>query len=324
MAPTTSSTAAFDLITLGETMLRLSPPGRNRLDNLTSLDVHVGGAESNVASALARLGKSTAWWSSLPNNTLGRQVASTLRMHGVDTASIAWREGRLGTYFVEFGSAPRATTVIYDRANSAASQMTLDDFDWSLLAQTRWLHLTGITPALSQNCLETVRHALQQVKQNGIQRSFDLNYRAKLWSPEDAAPVLSELAAQCSLVIAADRDIKTLFGLEGDSVAQQLFERWQPELLIITQGERGAIAYDGRQIVHAPALQVAEPIRIGAGDAFDAGLLYALMENKTPHEALIYGNTLAALKMTMPGDIALVTRAELEQLVHNPPSQVQR
>ncbi len=157
MAPTTSSTAAFDLITLGETMWRLSPPGRERLENTTTLDIHVGGAESNVAATLARVGKSVAWWARLPDNPAGRQVANTLRAQGVNTSGVRWSEGRLGTYFVEFGGTPRPTQVIYDRADSTASQMTPDDFDWDMLHGTRWLHLTGITPALRSSCIETIR-----------------------------------------------------------------------------------------------------------------------------------------------------------------------
>ncbi len=145
-----------------------------------------------------------------------------------------------------------------------------------------------------------------------------------MWLAEKAAPILSDLASQCSLVIAAERDIKTLFGFEGEHTPEQLFERWHPDLLVLTRGERGAVAYDGQQRYDAPAFQVTDAIRIGAGDAFDAGLLYALMEGKPLAEALIYGNGLAALKMTMPGDIALVTATELEELIHNPPAQLQR
>ena len=192
MAPTTSSTETrLDLITLGKSMWRLSPPGHERLEGTRTLDIHIGGAESNLASGLAQLGKRTAWWSRLPNSPTGRNVANTIRSYGVDVSGIKWSEGRLGTYYVEFGNTPRATQVIYDRANSAASQMQPDDFDWKRLQSADWLHLTGITPALSSSCLETVRRAIQEARKAGIKISFDLNYRAKLWTPAQAASILT-------------------------------------------------------------------------------------------------------------------------------------
>src|SRR5215207_6543836 len=143
-------------------MWRLSPPGRSRLEIATILDIQVGGSESNTAIALSRLGQRVAWWSRLPDNPLGKHVANTLRVHGVDVSSVAWGGDRLGTYFVEFGSPPRPTQVVYDRAASSASDMQPDHFDWSLVGKSRWLHLTGITPALSASCLATVRRAIQE------------------------------------------------------------------------------------------------------------------------------------------------------------------
>ena len=307
-------------------MWRLSPPGQERLEQTNTLNIHIGGAESNVATALARLGKRVAWWSKLPENALGRHIANMVRAQQVDVSGVRWSAGRLGTYFVEFAPAPRATQVIYDRANSAASQMQPDDFDWDILKQTRWLHLTGITPALSQSCLATVRRALQEAKAAGIAISFDLNYREKLWTAAQAATVLDELAAQCTLVIGAKRDIQTLFQVSGerDTVLHKLHERWNGATVVMTAGGDGAGAYDGDTIHHAEVFSVPNPIRIGAGDAFDAGLLYALLEGKSLAEALVYGNAVAALKLTIPGDIALINRQELETFLRQQSSDVVR
>ncbi|MBZ0285904.1 MAG: sugar kinase [Anaerolineae bacterium] len=323
-----SSTATnCELITLGETMWRLSPPGQHqRLEATNSLDIQVGGAESNVAVAVARLGKQVAWWSRLPDNPLGRHVAQTIHAHGVNTANVCWAEGRLGTYFVEFGNAPRPTQVIYDRAHSAASQMQPNDFPWEQLLGAKWLHLTGITPALSQSCLQTVRCAFTEANKAGISISFDLNYRAKLWTPAQAAPILDELAGQASIVIAAQRDIKTLFGIEGEleTVLHQLHSRWNGATIVITQSAKGASSFDGHNTYHVPAFHIQNPITIGAGDSFDAGLLCALLDNKPLPDALTYGNALAALKLTMPGDIALVTRHEIENLLQQNPTTLLR
>jgi 2-dehydro-3-deoxygluconokinase len=324
---TSSTEKALDLITIGESMWRLSPPGRERLEAARTLDIHLGGAESNVALALARLGKTCAWWSRLPDNALGKQVANTLRMHGVDVSGVRWSEGRLGTYFVEFGSSPRQTQVIYDRANSAASQMQPDDFNWVDLQHAHWLHLTGITPALSASCLETIQRAIQKARTAKINISFDINYRAKLWMPDQAARTLDELAKQCTLVMAAERDIRNLFKLEGsvEDLLKHTYERWNGATIVITHGKDGSSAYDGNSVHHADIFQVENPIQIGGGDAFDAGLLCALMDGKSLQNALVYGNALAALKMTVPGDIALVSRAEVENLlVSNPSSNVVR
>lgn len=307
-------------------MWRLSPSGNERLEQTNTLDIHIGGAESNVAAALARLGKRVAWWSRLPENSLGRHVANALRAQQVDVSGVRWGNGRLGTYFVEFAPPPRATQVIYDRANSAASQMQPDDFDWNIFNQVRRLHLTGITPALSQSCLETVRRAIQEARAAGTVISIDLNYREKLWTAAKAAQVLDELAAQCEMVIGAKRDIQTLFQISGEreTVLRKLHERWNGATIVMTAGGDGASAYDGDAVCHADVFSVPNPIRIGAGDAFDAGLLYALLDGKSLSEALICGNALAALKLTIPGDIALITRHELETFLLNRSSDIAR
>lgn len=327
MVPTTSSTAmSLDCVSIGESMWRLSPPSGERLEQAHQLDIHIGGAESNVMAALARLGKRVAWWSRLPDNPLGRHVANGLRAQQIDVSGVKWNEGRLGTYFVEFAPPPRPTQVLYDRADSAASKMQPDDFNWEILKTTRWMHLTGITPALSQSCLETVRCAIQEAKAAGVSISFDLNYRAKLWTPEQASLILDELAAQCTLVIAAKRDVETLFQITGErnDILHRLHERWKGADIVLTQGADGTSAYDGEGLYHATAFEVPNPIRIGAGDAFDAGLLYALLEGKTLAQALVYGNAIAALKLTMPGDIALITRQEVETFLLNQSSSLVR
>jgi 2-dehydro-3-deoxygluconokinase len=316
-----SETKEFDLITLGETMWRLSPPGHFRLETAHQLDVQVAGTESNVAVALSRLGKRVAWWSRLPDNAPGHHVANTLQTYGVDVSGVCWGGSRLGTYYIEFGSSPRPSQVIYDRAGSSASEMRPDDFDWSLLRHTRWLHLTGITPALSPSCLETMRRAIAEARTAGINISFDLNYRGKLWTTVQAQPIMDELAAGCHLVITAERDAKAIF---GTSDLPELSQRWNGATVVLTRSAAGATAYDGGTTYDAAAFDVQMVDRLGAGDAFDAGMLSALMDGKPLDEALRYGCAVAALKLTIPGDMALVSRAEVEHLLTSGASTIQR
>ncbi|MCA9908263.1 MAG: sugar kinase, partial [Anaerolineae bacterium] len=207
----------FDLITLGETMLRLMPPHGLRLGQSSTLDMQFGGAESNVAANLARLGRRVSWWSRLPDSPLGRQLAASLRGQGVDTSHVLWTENdRLGLYFVEQGEPPRGVQVWYDRAHSAASQMQPEHVADAWLASARWLHLTGITPALSEACRATVEAVLRRARAKGLRISFDVNYRALLWSAEAAAAVLSPLCAAADIAFVALRDAHTLFAAQGD------------------------------------------------------------------------------------------------------------
>jgi 2-dehydro-3-deoxygluconokinase len=312
-----SSTAKIDFLTLGETMWRLAPPGRERLETARTLQIEIGGSESNVAVGLARLGKRAVWWSRLPDNPLGQSVVSTLRQQQVDVSGICWGGARLGTYFVEFGSDPRPTQVYYDRAGSAASEMQPDHFDWRILAQVGWLHLTGITPALSDSCLATVRRAFAEAQAAGIPVSFDLNYRAKLWTWEQARPIYDEFVRQSRVVIAAERDARAYLAQDApyDFLLRQLHEHCGGATVVLTRGGQGSAAFDGSAIYQAGAFTCAVVDRVGAGDAFDAGLLCLLSEGSPIDEALRFGNATAALKMTLPGDLPLISRAEVEALL---------
>ena len=321
---------SFDLVTLGESMWRLSAPGYERLATARSLDLQIGGAESNLAIALARLGKRVSWWSRLPQNALGEHIMQTLGSHGVDISGICLdtsKAARLGTYFIEFGSSPRPTRVIYDREGSAASRMQPADFDWATLRRTRRLHLSGITPALSPSCLATVRRAIQEARAAGTYITFDLNYREKLWSWDACRPVFDELAAASDLVISAARDARSLLQSRARAAAlsQELYDRWQGPTVILTQGAADTITFDGQTLSQAPAfcdVQIVD--RIGAGDAFAAGLHCALLDGLSMPHALRYGNAVAALKLTMPGDIALVSRAEVDELMAAGTGEIQR
>src|SRR6059058_5622983 len=178
----------YEVITFGEAMVRLSPPNFRRLEQAASLDLQVGGAELNTAVGVARLGHTAAWVSRLTNNPLGRLIANRAREAGVSTEHVVWTdEDRVGVYFLEFGAAPRASSVLYDRKQSAIANIRPGMVNWqAAFAGARWFHVTGITPALSPTATETTREALQAARAAGLQVSIDLNYRAKLWTPQEA------------------------------------------------------------------------------------------------------------------------------------------
>lgn len=309
----------YDLVTLGEAMIRLSPPDFERLEQAPRLQLRVGGAEWNVACNCARLQLHTAWVSRLTDNPLGWRIAAEARSHGVDTSKVAWTdEDRIGVYFLEPGPPPRGSQIIYDRANSAASKMQPDDLDLSIFAQTRAVHLSGITPALSQGCHDATWNALQAAKRVGALTSFDINYRGKLWSPQQAAATLHPFCSEADLVVMSRADAALLFGAQGspEQIVTTLRERFGPRRIVLTVGADGSCALDADGTFHeAHHPATTEIDRVGAGDSFIAGLLYALLNDHPLPTALTYGGALAAYKLTIPGDAAMCSRTELEALV---------
>src|SRR5437879_2549136 len=188
-----------EIVTFGEAMVRLSPPHFRRLEQAGSLDLFIGGAELNTAVGLARLGRSAAWVSRLTNNPLGRLVANRAREAGVATDHIVWTdEDRVGLYFLEFGAAPRASSVLYDRKNAAIAQVRPGEVPWAnVFTGVKWFHVTGITPALSPSAADTTREAILAARKAAVRVSIDLNYRAKLWTPVEAGKWMNELLPSC-------------------------------------------------------------------------------------------------------------------------------
>src|SRR6516165_6440517 len=226
----------YDLISFGEAMIRLSPPDFQRLEQARQLNVQVGGAELNTAAGLARLGRSSAWVSRLPANPLGRVIANRAREAGVGIEHILWTtEDRAGVYFVEFGAAPRASSVLYDRAGSAAARVTPGMIPWDkVLAGARWFHVTGITPALSGSAAEATREALQAARKANLKISIDLNYRAKLWSPAEAGRWMTDFMPHCDVLITTEEDAERVFGVTGtdyEDVARRLVARFPVEIV---------------------------------------------------------------------------------------------
>lgn len=310
----------LDVLTFGETMLRLSAPHFGRLEEAVSLDVRVGGSESNTAVALARLGLKTAWFSRLPDNPLGRRIENEIRRWGVDTSRVIWDEtpdSRAGLYFLDFGTAPRGIDVYYDRKDAAITKIALDEIGLDTIAQARLLHLSGITSALSPQCSEANRAMVQAAKKAQTAVSFDVNYRAKLWTPQEAKAELETLLPMVDVLLCPQSDAELIFGITGDgmTVAQEMRARYGVVAAVITCGGDGAIACDDQGDCAAKPFVLTQIVdRVGAGDAFNAGVLMGWLEGDLA-KGLAYGTAMAALKHTIPGDLLLSTRAEIERAV---------
>ena len=317
----------YDLTTFGETMVRLSVRPGETLETATRIDFFTGGTESNTAVAAARLGLRAAWTTRLTDNPLGRRVAADVARHGVDVAGIVWTgRDRVGTYYVEFKTAPRASAVTYDRRHSALARLRPAELPWDLLLNTRVLHLTGITPALSPSCHEAVALALKKARAKKVPLSFDLNYRAKLWKPAAAAKTLGPLITGVTLLTMTSDDAGAVFNLGGEpaAVARAMKDRFQPAVAVLTVGGKGAWAWDGKKLLHEPGFPGVEPIdRLGAGDAFTAGLIYGFL-HRDLGLGLRFGIATSAMKLGMRGDYFWAGREEVEQVIKTKGGDVRR
>lgn len=280
----------MDLITFGEAMVRLTPPGFQRLEQAQSFDAHVGGAELNVAVAATRLGAHARWVSRLPDSPLGHMIANRAREQGVDT-HIEWTtDDRAGLYFVEVGAAPRAGSVLYDRAASAMSRVTPGTIDWpSLFRGARWLHVSGITPALSRSAATATTEALVEAKRAQLIVSYDLNYRRKLWSAEEARAVQEPLMEYVDVLITTEEDTRVVFGMSAsetnsqldaepyEAIARELESKFDFGAVAVTlplglRTSCSAVVAAQGKTYRAPRYEVDVIDRIGAGDAFSAGI----------------------------------------------------
>jgi len=288
------------LTTLGEAMLRLSVRPGDRLEDAPAFEVDVAGSEANVAYAAARVGLRAAWVSVLPDNALGRRVARTLAAGGVDTSLVRWEKAaRLGLYFVELGTAPRPIDVLYDRSNSAMALARAEAFDLAAVADTRFLHVSGITLALSDSSRAVARAAMEHAKNRAALVTMDVNYRQRLWGREAAADAVREVAPLVDVLVCTAEDARDLFGANG---AAELQAAIPVETVVVTMGADGAIASRGGSTVRRSGHPVETVDRVGAGDAFMAGLIWGLIDGSL-ELGLERGLAMSALKMTLHGDL---------------------
>lgn len=319
------------IITFGEVMLRLSPPGVGRFAQTDNLTMHFGGTEANVAVSLAQFGLQSFHVTRFPDHALGRSAAGYLRKYDVGTQHIQYGDGRLGLYFLETGAGSRASQIIYDRVDSAFSRIKPDDIDWdSILQGADWFHWTGITPALSQGAADCLLAGIQAANRLGVPVSSDIVYRSNLWqygrSPQEIMPALTE---GCTLVLGSKGLFSELYGVVGSTFQESgraLMKRF-PNVRYITDTKRTSVSashnrlaaklFDGQDVYKSRVYDI-QPItdRIGTGDAYMAGLIYGLLTFNDMQRAVEFGAAASALKHTITGDVNLATVAEVNTLAN--------
>jgi len=315
----------YDVVTFGESMVRLSPPNFQRLEQTRGLNVNVGGAELNVAVGVTRFGLKSAWVSKLPKNGLGYMIRDRAQEFGVDCSHIVWSDkGRAGLYFVEFGASPRASSVLYDRAHSAISMIQPGEVDWArIFTGSKHFHISGITPALSVSASQVSVEAMKAAKKAGCTVSYDLNYRKKLWTPADAKRIQEPMMSDVDILITTEEDTNVVFGIKEkdyEAVAEKLAKTFNFKVVAITLREDlsvwknnwTAIAYQDGKLYKDRKYEVEIVDRVGAGDSFTSGFLYSWIREKDVQKGVQYGNAFAALKHTVPGDFNWNTLEEVE------------
>lgn len=328
-------------VCFGEIMLRLSPPGFERLFQSPVLQATFGGGEANVAVSLSQFGCDSHYVTRLPANPLGDAAIRTLRAEGVHVEHVVRGGSRLGIYFAETGASQRPSNVLYDRAHSAIAELTPGSIPWhDVFEGAVWFHTTGITPALSISARECTREAIQAAKQAGVRVSVDLNYRKKLWSERDAQQTMRALMPMVDIVIANEEDLQSVLGVEVEhadvtrgsldvaayrAAAERVAAEFGVAQVAVTLRESlsasenawSAVLFDAqsRMFYRSQRYHVRLVDRIGGGDSFAAGLIYGLVSGRDAETALRFAVAASALKQTIPGDFNHVSVQEVERLV---------
>ena len=326
------------VVTFGEIMLRLAPNGYYRFFQSDQMQATFGGGEANVAVSLANFGLQAAFVTKLPAHAIGQGAVDSLRALGVDTSEILRGGDRIGIYYLEKGASQRGSVCIYDRAGSAIQTVDPGEFDWDrIFAGADWFHFTGITPALGPNLVQCCLDACSSAKKHGVKISCDLNYRSKLWTREQAHAAMSELCQYVDLCISNEEDAKDVFGIQADSsdiregklsregyrrVAERLMERFSFEKVAITlrsshsasDNDWAAVLWDGKRFYVSRDYHLHIVDRLGGGDSFGGGLIYALLTGMADQEALEFAVAASALKHSIEGDYNRVTISEVKKL----------
>lgn len=329
------------VITMGEIMLRLSTPSHERFVQADNFDVNYGGGEANVAVSLAGFGHDAQFVTAVPDNEIGECALATLRKYQVGTKYVVKEGERLGIYFLESGSSVRPSKVIYDRAHSSIATVKPEAFDFDQIFDgVDWFHFTGITPALSDSAAELTEVALKKAKEHGVKVSVDLNFRKKLWTSEKAQQVMTRLMKYVDVCIGNEEDANLVLGFkpEGSDVTsgnlklsgyQSIFEQMTQKFgfeycvsslrVSRSASDNGwsACIYSGKtgEFYHSREYSITPIVdRVGGGDSFAAGVICGLLDGKDFKEALEFGVAASALKHTIPGDVNLVSRKEVETL----------
>jgi 2-dehydro-3-deoxygluconokinase len=326
------------VVTFGEIMLRLAPQGYNRFVQEQVFGATYGGGEANVAVSLANFGIDAAFVTKLPKHEIGQAAVNSLRQFGVDTSKITRGGSRVGIYFLEKGASQRPSKVIYDRANSAIATATAADFDWAAIFDgVSWFHFTGITPAISDNAAAITLEAVKTAKAKGLTVSCDLNYRKNLWSKEKAGEVMGGLMPYVDLCIANEEDAADVFGIHAKNsdvtsgsishegykeVAKALIDRFKFKKVAITLRESisandnnwAAMYCCGNDFYFSKKYAVHIVDRVGGGDSFGAGLIYANLKGFGPQESVEFAVAASCLKHSIEGDFNQVSVDEVQKL----------
>ncbi len=328
------------MVAFGELMLRLNPRGHERIVQASEFEVRFTGAEANVAVLLAGLGIDAACVSKVPTSEIGQACINYLRRFGVDTAHVARGGERLGLFYLEAGAAQRASKVIYDRDHTALRSAGPGDFDWDVILDgADWFHFSGTAPASGESVRAVLGEGLAMAKERGIQVSCDLNYRAKLWSPEEARKAMTGLMPYVDVLIGNEEDATTVFGIPAEGsdvvrgklvvasyhrVAEQLAEMFDLRFVATTLrtsisatvNNWAGLLYDGTDH-HVSRTYEINPIvdRVGGGDSFSAGLIYGFLQGMGAKSCVEFAAAASCLKHSVPGDFALLSLAEIEALV---------
>lgn len=338
-----------NVVCFGEIMMRLNPSGYNRIVQTEGFEISFAGGEANVAVSLANFGLKSRFVTKLPRNELGEAARNAIRRYGVNTDSIVWGGPRLGVYYVEKGVSQRPSKVIYDRAGSSIQLADKSDFDWDeILEGARLFHFTGITPALGESLPAICMDALQGCKKKGITVSCDLNYRKKLWGKELAKSTMSEFMPYIDLLIANESDAEDVFGIRADAsdvengvlnksayegVARQLADKFGIKKVAITLrtsisasvNRWAGMLYESGKAYYSPEYTIQIVDRVGGGDSFGAGLIYALANGYSCQETINFAVAASCLKHTIEHDFNLVSVDEVKALAAgNVSGRVQR
>lgn len=318
--------ARFDVTTIGEGQLRYCVPAGHRMEQVKQFDVYVSGTEANVTCLLSRLGWNCGLISALPNTPLGRRVKNEYLLAGLDISAIDWQAtGRVATYYVEYAVPPRSTTVLYDRKDSCFANMTVDQIDWDYLLDTRLLHLSGITIALSDSMQAILLEAIRRAKAKGVKVSFDMNYRSLLWTPEEAVKVVKPVFEEVDILFLARGDAQRMFGFEGSpqEIVEQIAPLTNAQHIITSLSSNGLIGWDRTQFYFQPAREVGLIDRIGAGDAMVGGVLHGWLQGDFA-KAIRYGVLTAALALSQWGEQVITNTEEVEMLLDATSSDISR
>lgn len=336
--------ASGAIVCFGELLLRLNAPGRERLMQSPHFDAHVGGAEANVAVSLAQFGENARMATTLADNALGAAALGALRRYGVDISNCRSSPGRMGLYFMSNGAVRRPSEILYDRAGSAFAEAPAASYDWpAILKGASWLHVSGITPAVGPKAAEAALGAARAARALGVKLSFDGNYRAQLWAAwaGDGPAILREILSNATLAFVNERDAALILGRDyGTGEAARAAARADlfaafPSIELIAATTRSQESVDDHDLgaeIHsrtaaarAPAVSLSSVIdRIGAGDAFAAGVLYALNNARDLAFAVAFGAAAAAFKHSIKGDFSIASLADIEAAMRGEGLDVRR